>query len=104
MAAVSNGTPLIAFDAVVIDTETTSFDSHKARIVEIAAVRLKQGLTLGDCPLLRKAANPNIVRLRCANSDIRARAIHPLGRVRTGVAGAKTWNRVALCPRGETSG
>ena len=33
-------TPLIALDAVVIDTETTGLDPAKARIVEIAAVRL----------------------------------------------------------------
>jgi CBS domain-containing protein len=43
MAAISNATPLIALDAVVIDTETTSLDPAKARIVEIAAVRLAGG-------------------------------------------------------------
>ena len=40
MAAVGSATPLIALDAVVIDSETTSLDPAKARIVEIAAVRL----------------------------------------------------------------
>ena len=40
MAVVGSTTPLIALDAVVIDSETTSLDPAKARIVEIAAVRL----------------------------------------------------------------
>ena len=35
--------PLIALDAVVIDTETTGLDPRKAWIVEIAAVRLVAG-------------------------------------------------------------
>ena len=38
MAATSNATPLIALDAVVIDTETTGLDPAKARVVEIGAV------------------------------------------------------------------
>jgi CBS domain-containing protein len=38
-----NATPLIALDAVVIDTETTGLDSAKARIVEVAAVRIAGG-------------------------------------------------------------
>ena len=47
MAAVGSATPLIALDAVVIDSETTSLDPAKARIVEIAAVRLVAGRV--DC-------------------------------------------------------
>ena len=43
MAVVTNATPLIALDAVVADTETTGLDPGKARIVEIAAVRLVTG-------------------------------------------------------------
>ena len=35
MARFSNATPLIALDAFVIDTETTSLDPAKAQIVEI---------------------------------------------------------------------
>ena len=35
----SSATPLLALDAVVIDTETTGLDARKARIVEIALVR-----------------------------------------------------------------
>jgi CBS domain-containing protein len=43
MTIVTNATPLIALDAVVIDTETTGLDPAKARIVEIAGVPLKGG-------------------------------------------------------------
>ena len=43
MAVVANATPLIALDAVVIDTETTGLDPGKARVVELAAVRLTVG-------------------------------------------------------------
>jgi CBS domain-containing protein len=43
MADIGGATPLIALDAVVIDSETTSLDPAKARIVEIAAVRLTAG-------------------------------------------------------------
>ena len=43
MAAVTNATPLISLDAVVIDTETTGLDPRKARLVEIGAVRLAGG-------------------------------------------------------------
>ena len=43
MAAINIATPLILLDAVVIDTETTSLDPAKARIVEIGAVRLVGG-------------------------------------------------------------
>ncbi len=43
MASWRNATPLIAIDAVVIDTETTGLDPRKARILEIASVRLSAG-------------------------------------------------------------
>lgn len=38
-----NSTPLMALDAVVLDTETTGLDPATARIVEIGAVRLSGG-------------------------------------------------------------
>ncbi|HZD62524.1 MAG TPA: 3'-5' exonuclease, partial [Xanthobacteraceae bacterium] len=41
--AAGSATPLIALDAMVIDSETTSLDPAKARLVEIAAVRLAAG-------------------------------------------------------------
>ena len=40
---IRNAAPLIALDAVVIDTETTGLDPAEARIVEIGAVRLVSG-------------------------------------------------------------
>jgi len=43
MAAFRNTTPLIALDAVAIDTETTGLEPTKARVVEIAAIRLANG-------------------------------------------------------------
>jgi DNA polymerase-3 subunit epsilon/CBS domain-containing protein len=39
----SSATPLVGLDAVVIDTETTSLDPAKARLVEFAAVRIAGG-------------------------------------------------------------
>ena len=43
MARPSSATPLLALDAVVIDTETTALDPRKASIVEVGAVRLAAG-------------------------------------------------------------
>ena len=40
---VSLATPLMALDAVVIDTETTGLDPANARLLEIGAVRLRAG-------------------------------------------------------------
>jgi len=39
----ASATPLLALDAVVLDTETTSLDPARARLVEIGAVRLVAG-------------------------------------------------------------
>jgi DNA polymerase-3 subunit epsilon/CBS domain-containing protein len=43
MDRMQGGAPLLALDAVVIDTETTGLDPKKARIIELAAVRLTAG-------------------------------------------------------------
>ncbi len=53
----NNATPLIALDAVVIDTETTGLDPAKARVVEIAALPLKAGRT-DEKAALRFLINP----------------------------------------------
>src|SRR5262245_39196103 len=45
---VRNATPLIALDAVVIDTETTGLEPAEARIVEIAAIRIVGGRLSAD--------------------------------------------------------
>ena len=39
----SNATPLIALDALVLDTETTGLDPKSARLLEIGIVRLRAG-------------------------------------------------------------
>ena len=43
MASRTSATPLVAIDAVAVDTETTSLDTAKARIVQVGAVRLRRG-------------------------------------------------------------
>ncbi|MCA6116075.1 CBS domain-containing protein [Bradyrhizobium sp. WSM 1738] len=49
MDRTQGGAPLLALDAVVVDTETTGLDPRKARIIELAAVRLSAGkLVDGD--------------------------------------------------------
>jgi DNA polymerase III epsilon subunit-like protein len=53
MLAIINATPLIALDAVVMNTETTSLDPAKARIIEVAAVRLTGGRVEIDDAFLR---------------------------------------------------
>lgn len=45
--------PLIALDAVVLDTETTGLDPRKAWIVEVGAVRLIRGRLQGDATFRR---------------------------------------------------
>lgn len=55
--AVTNAMPLIALDAVVLDTETTGLDPAKARIVEIGVVRLAGG-RLDQASALRRLVNP----------------------------------------------
>jgi CBS domain-containing protein len=57
MGSVSNATPLIALDAIVVDTETTGLDPGKARIVEIAALPLAAG-RLDEASALRRLVNP----------------------------------------------
>src|SRR5262245_45092020 len=53
MPAATNATPLVALDAVVIDTETTGLDAANAWIVEIAALPLVAGRLDTSAPLRR---------------------------------------------------
>ena len=58
MDRTNGGIPLLSLDAVVIDTETTGLDPRKARVIELAGVRLSVGkLVAGDSfrQLLRPA-------------------------------------------------
>ena len=55
------GAPLLALDAVVVDSETTGLDPRKSRVIELAAVRLSAGkLVAGDSfrQLLRPGDEP----------------------------------------------
>ena len=57
MAKGSGVTPLIAVDAVAIDTETTSLDARQAWVVEIAAILLA-GVALDETASLRRRVRP----------------------------------------------
>ena len=57
MPTASNATPLIALDAIVIDTETTGLDPARARIVEIGMVPLVGG-KLDEKATLRRLIHP----------------------------------------------
>ena len=85
MAAVANATPLIALDAIVIDTETTSVDPGKARIVEFAAVRMTVG------KLDEQASFQRLVR---PDEPIPAAATRIHGIDEVAVAGAPTFAQV----------
>ncbi len=58
MTAVVSATPLIALDAVVIDTETTGLDPARARIIEIGALRIAGGKLSND--RFRSLLNPDV--------------------------------------------
>ncbi len=57
MAKLASATPLIALEAVAIDTETTGLDPASARIVEAAAVRLAGG-RIDEKSAYRSLVNP----------------------------------------------
>ena len=54
-----DATPLIALDAVVLDTETTGLDPASARLVEVAAVRLTGG-RLDEASAFRRLVRPGV--------------------------------------------
>lgn len=56
---VGNAAPLIALDAVVLDTETTGLDPASARIVEIGAVRLRSG-RIDSADTFRQLLRPDV--------------------------------------------
>jgi len=59
MATARNSAPLIALDAVVMDTETTGLDPAKARVIEIGAVRIVAG-RIDEKASLRLLVRPDI--------------------------------------------
>jgi DNA polymerase-3 subunit epsilon/CBS domain-containing protein len=58
MVAWDDATPLIALNAVALDTETTGLDPRSARIVEIGAVRIAGGRLDPQSPSYRTLVNP----------------------------------------------
>ena len=54
-----DATPLIALDAVVLDTETTGLDPASARLLEVAAVRLSGG-RLDEGSAFRRLVRPGV--------------------------------------------
>jgi DNA polymerase-3 subunit epsilon/CBS domain-containing protein len=52
-------TPLVAIDAVVIDTETTGLDAGSARVIELGAVRMRMG-RLDEAGALQRRVRPDI--------------------------------------------
>src|SRR5262245_20121242 len=56
--AADNITPLMALDAIVLDTETTGLDPAKARIVEMGAVRFDRG-QLNSAASFRRLVRPD---------------------------------------------
>lgn len=59
MAAHRHSTPLIALEAAVLDTETTGLDARTARIVQLGAVRVRDGQIV-DGAVLDRLVNPGI--------------------------------------------
>ena len=54
-----NATPLVALDAVVLDTETTGLDPASARLVEVAAVRVAGG-RIDEASTFRRLVRPGV--------------------------------------------
>jgi DNA polymerase-3 subunit epsilon/CBS domain-containing protein len=54
-----SATPLIALDAVAVDTATTGLDPAKCRVVELAALRIRSG-SLDDTAVFRRLVAPGI--------------------------------------------
>ena len=50
MTEATFSTPLIALEAVALDTETTGLDAKSARVIQIAAVRISNGALATAAP------------------------------------------------------
>lgn len=53
MAPLDISAPLVAIDAIVVDTETTGLDTTKARLIEFGAVSIERGIVASDGFALR---------------------------------------------------
>jgi DNA polymerase-3 subunit epsilon/CBS domain-containing protein len=63
----SHSTPLIALDAVALDTETTGLDARIARLVQIGGVKIRQG-ALNSEERLESLVNPGVAIPKAATS------------------------------------
>jgi CBS domain-containing protein len=63
------GAPLLALDAVVVDTETTGLDPRKARVIELAGVRLSAG-KLAEAASFRQLIRPGNESIPASTTDI----------------------------------
>jgi DNA polymerase-3 subunit epsilon/CBS domain-containing protein len=86
MPTTRNSAPLIALDAVVIDTETTGLDPAKARVIEIGAVRIVAG-RIDEKASLRLLVRPDVAIPQVAT------AIHGIDDARVAAAPsfAESW-------------
>jgi CBS domain-containing protein len=86
--AVTNATPLIALDAVVVDTETTGLDPRKSFIIELGAVRLVAG-RIDPAQYFRSLVRPR------ESIPVKSTAIHGIddGKVAAAPAFADVWPR-----------
>jgi DNA polymerase-3 subunit epsilon/CBS domain-containing protein len=55
---VNNATPLLALDAVALDTETTGLDARAARLVQLGALRIRDG-ALDPADRFERLVNPS---------------------------------------------
>lgn len=69
MDRTQSGAPLLALDAVVIDSETTGLDPRKARVIELAAVRLSAG-KLAEADSFRQLIRPGGESIPAATTEI----------------------------------
>ena len=69
MDRTQGGAPLLGLDAVVIDSETTGLDPRKARVIELAAVRLSAG-KLAEADSFRQLIRPGDESIPAINTEI----------------------------------
>ena len=97
MAEESGATPLIALDAVAIDTETTGLDPRRAWLVEIAAVRLVGGRLETNASLRRRVRPPAPIPAAATRihgiDDAAVSGNPPFAEVMAGVFSLHRWQR-----------
>ena len=95
MDRVNCGAPLLSLDAVVIDTETTGLDPRKARVIELAGVRVIGG-RLADDDSFRQLMRPGDELIPAETTRIHRidDAMVACAAVRGGLAGVSPFPRL----------